>query len=62
MISEFLFRCPILFKPSNAIPALIAPSPIILTTSKSFFNKSLAAVMPRLAEIDVELCAAPNGS
>ena len=51
-----------LFKPSNAIPALIAPSPITLTTSKFLFNKSLAAVIPRLAETDVELCAAPKGS
>ena len=30
--------------------------------SKSLFNISLAAVIPRLAEIDVELCAAPKGS
>ncbi len=31
-------------------------------TSKFLFKISLAAVIPKLAEIEVELCAAPKGS
>ena len=62
IINEFLPKWPKLFKPSKAIPALIAPSPMILITSKDFFCKSLATAMPKFAEIDVELWAAPKGS
>jgi hypothetical protein len=44
------------------MPALIAPSPITATTL--FFSPfmELATAKPRPAEIDVEECAAPNGS
>ncbi len=53
---------PALFIASYAIPALIAPSPI--TAMTWFFSpfKSRATAMPRPDEIEVELCAAPNGS
>ena len=44
------------------MPALIAPSPITATTLKSAPARSRARAMPSAAEIEVELCAAPNGS
>ena len=53
---------PALFMASYAIPALIAPSPITETTLFDFFESLLAMAMPSPEEIDVELCAAPNGS
>ena len=54
------------------MPALIAPSPITATTWRSSrappafsacaFFRSRATAMPSPAEIEVEECAAPNGS
>ena len=44
------------------MPALIAPSPITATTLRLSPFWSRATAMPRPAEIEVELCAAPNGS
>ena len=44
-----------LLRPSNAIPALIAPSPMTLTTSNFFFKISLATVIPKFAAREVEL-------
>ena len=53
---------PALFIASYAIPADIAPSPITAMTSLAPPGRSRATHMPRAAEIDVEACAAPNGS
>ena len=53
---------PALFIASYAIPALIAPSPITEIILFVFPSISLATDIPRPAEIDVELCAAPKGS
>src|SRR6266446_2675251 len=44
------------------MPALIAPSPITAMTLRFSPLKSRATAMPRPEEIEVELCAAPNGS
>ena len=59
---RFAFIEPALFIASYAIPALIAPSPITQTTLCFSFFKSLATAIPSPAEIEVEECAAPNGS
>ena len=56
------FSKPAWLIPSKAIPAVIAPSPITETTLFDFFESLLAMAMPSPEEIDVELCAAPNGS
>ena len=55
-------RAPALFNASYAMPALMAPSPITHTTLLSRLARSRATAMPRPAEIEVEECAAPNGS
>ena len=44
------------------MPALIAPSPITAMTLRRSPRKSRATAMPSAEEIEVELCAAPNGS
>src|SRR5437588_10528536 len=44
------------------MPALIAPSPITAMTLRFSPLKSRATAMPSPEEIEVELCAAPNGS
>ena len=56
------FFDPALFKASNAMPALIDPSPITLMTLFFLYSRSRPAAMPAAAEMDVELCPAPNGS
>ena len=56
------FMAPALFIASYAMPADIAPSPITAMTLLSPPERSRATAMPRLAEIEVEECAAPNGS
>ena len=64
---------PALFIASYAMPALIAPSPITAMTLRSSrwplpscltrkFFRSRATAIPSPDEIDVEECAAPNGS
>jgi hypothetical protein len=53
---------PALFIASYAIPALIAPSPITAMTCRSCPFKSRPNAIPKPAEIEVELCAAPKGS
>ena len=53
---------PALFMASYAIPADIAPSPITAMTFLSAFARSEATDMPRPAEMEVELWAAPKGS
>ena len=40
----------------------MAPSPITAITSFDLFDSLFATAIPRAEEIDVELCAAPNGS
>jgi hypothetical protein len=44
------------------MPALIAPSPITAMASPVACPMSRATVKPSAALIEVELCAAPNGS
>ena len=44
------------------MPALIAPSPITATTLRGVPVMSDATAMPSPAQIEVVLCAAPNGS
>jgi hypothetical protein len=53
---------PALLSASNAMPALIAPSPITATTRRASPFIVLPIAMPSAAEIDVELCAVPNVS
>ena len=40
----------------------MAPSPITATTLLLSFESFLATAIPKVDEIDVELCAAPKGS
>ena len=44
------------------MPALIAPSPITAIALPGWSGSLLATAKPSAAEIEVELCAAPNGS
>ncbi len=53
---------PALFSASNAMPALIAPSPITATTRRSSPLRAAAIAMPSAAEIDVDECAVPKVS
>jgi hypothetical protein len=53
---------PALFRASNAMPALIAPSPITATTARFSPLRRAATAMPSAAEIEVEECAVPNAS
>ena len=57
-----VFEAPALFIASYAIPALIAPSPITAIILFNLLDNLLASAIPRADDIDVELCAAPNGS
>ena len=58
--------CPALFMASNAMPADMAPSPITATTSPIPSGvrppRSRATAKPSAEEMEVEECAAPNGS
>ena len=51
-----------LLSASNAMPALIAPSPITATTCRASPFSFAATAMPSAAEIDVDECAVPNVS
>ena len=53
---------PALLSASNAMPAVIAPSPITATTRRDSPLSLAAAAMPSAAEIDVDECAVPNVS
>ena len=53
---------PALLSASNAIPALIAPSPITATTERSSPLHRAAIAMPSAAEIDVDEWAVPKVS
>ncbi len=53
---------PALFKASNTIPAVIAPSPIIATAWRFSPLVRAAKAIPNAADIDVEECAVPNVS
>ena len=44
------------------MPALIAPSPITAITLSDLFDSLFAIAIPKAEDIEVELCAAPNGS
>ena len=44
------------------MPALIAPSPITAIARPGWSASLFATAKPSAAEIEVELCAAPNGS
>ena len=61
IIKTFGLICPVWLNASNAIPAVIAPSPI---TATFFFSDSAweATAMPRSALIDVLECPTPNES
>ena len=53
---------PALFIASNAMPAVIAPSPITAIEKRSSPFSWLPIAMPSAAEIDVLECAVPNVS
>jgi hypothetical protein len=53
---------PALLSASNAMPALIAPSPITAITRRSSPLRCAAIAMPSAAEIEVDECAVPNVS
>jgi hypothetical protein len=53
---------PALFIASNAIPADIAPSPMIATARRDSPRSLAAWAMPSAAEIEVLECAVPNVS
>ena len=53
---------PALFSASKAMPALMAPSPMIATALRSSPLSLAASAMPSAAEIEVELCAVPKVS
>ena len=53
---------PALFSASNAMPAVIAPSPMIATTCRSSPLIFDASAMPSAAEMLVDECAVPNVS
>ena len=57
-----VFEAPALFIASNDMPALTAPSPITAITLSDLFESLFASAIPNAEDIDVELCAAPNGS
>ena len=60
MTKILLLESPALLRPSKAIPAVMAPSPIIAIAlwSKFFFLR--ASAMPRAAEIEVLECPVPK--
>ena len=62
MTTSRLPACAALFIASYAMPADIAPSPITAMPLPGVPAILLATAKPSDAEIDVELCAAPNGS
>ena len=53
---------PAWFKASNAIPAVIAPSPITQTVLRPAFSRSAATAIPSPALIEVEECPTLNTS
>ena len=57
------FSKPALFNPSNAKPAVIAPSPITaMCCVLRFPFKRFATAIPNAADIDVEECPTPKVS
>ncbi|MOA17839.1 hypothetical protein D3C78_1381080 [compost metagenome] len=53
---------PPLFSASKAMPAVIAPSPMMATARRSSPLRLAARAMPRAAEMLVDECAVPNVS
>ena len=63
MISRLLGVAEALFNPSKASPPLIAPSPIMATTWRSFSPFfSAATAIPSAAEMEFEACPEVNES
>ena len=62
IIIKLELRVPALLSASSAIPPVMAPSPITATTFSFVPFRSLAATIPRAAEIEVEACPVPNAS
>ena len=62
MTIRFVPRWPAWFRPSKAMPAVMAPSPITAITWWSSPRRSRAAAMPVAAEIDVPAWPAPKRS
>ena len=60
--SRSAFPIPALFRPSNASPPVIAPSPISATTFSSRPMILAAHAKPRAAEIEVDECPVPKQS
>ena len=61
--SRFMSSCtPALFSASNAMPAVIAPSPITATAWRFSPSVLAASAMPSAAEIEVDECAVPKVS
>jgi len=56
------FATPPLFSASKAMPALIAPSPMMATDLRSSPLRRAATAMPSAAEIEVDECAVPKVS
>ena len=53
---------PAWFSASNAMPAVMAPSPMIATTRRSSPARAAATAMPNAALIEVLECPTPNVS
>ena len=62
IIMKFFSRSPTQLSPSNAIPAVMEPSPITATTLAFSPLRHLASAIPAPAEIDVLLCPTLNTS
>ena len=62
MTSKFASMLPALFNPSKAMPAVMAPSPMIATARRSRPAFCAATAMPKAAEIEVLECPVPNAS
>ena len=62
MTSRFVGSEPAWFRASNAIPAVIAPSPITATTRRSSPSRSAPTAIPSAALIEVLECPTPKVS
>jgi hypothetical protein len=60
--SRLASMAPALLSASNAIPAVIAPSPITATTRRSSPARRAATAMPSAAPMEVLECAVPKVS
>jgi len=53
---------PALFRASKAMPAVMAPSPMMATALRASPRNCAPMAMPRAAEIEVDECAVPKVS